>query len=138
MQPWVMRAALHAPSPALVCCCLLLHDCCSAAQAYITAIRRAQHFIYIENQYFLGSSHVWAQDRHAGGVLDDCSSYLACTNTLACIDTMSTESAQHSKVCRRFPDVCLAGSAPSPPQGHVLDVEVLLQAQTTWSASSWR
>ena len=37
-------------------------------QAYITAIRRAQHFIYIENQYFLGSSHVWQQDRHAGAL----------------------------------------------------------------------
>jgi hypothetical protein len=44
-----------------------LPDCCCVAQAYINAIRRAQHFIYIENQYFLGSSHVWAQDRHAGG-----------------------------------------------------------------------
>jgi len=39
---------------------------CVCVQAYITAIRRAHHFIYIENQYFLGSSHVWAQDRHAG------------------------------------------------------------------------
>ncbi len=39
-------------------------------QAYITAIRRAQHFIYIENQYFLGSSHVWSNDRHAGVALN--------------------------------------------------------------------
>jgi phospholipase D1/2 len=46
--------------------CALVDYGCSVAQAYITAIRRAQHFIYIENQYFLGSSHVWAQDRHAG------------------------------------------------------------------------
>mmetsp|Transcript_18608 Transcript_18608/g.56169 ORF Transcript_18608/g.56169 Transcript_18608/m.56169 type:complete len:842 (-) Transcript_18608:570-3095(-) len=38
----------------------------SIQKAYITAIRRAQHFIYIENQYFLGSSHVWSKDRHAG------------------------------------------------------------------------
>lgn len=27
--------------------------------AYIKAIRAAQHFIYIENQYFLGSSYNW-------------------------------------------------------------------------------
>jgi hypothetical protein len=33
--------------------------------AYVTAIRRAQRFIYIENQYFLGSSHCWAEDRAA-------------------------------------------------------------------------
>ena len=25
-------------------------------------IRRAKHFIYIESQYFMGSSHMWAQD----------------------------------------------------------------------------
>lgn len=42
-------------------------------QAYITAIRRAQHFVYIENQYFLGSSHVWPRDRHAGGSRHPCS-----------------------------------------------------------------
>ncbi len=33
--------------------------------AYVTAIRRAQRFIYIENQYFLGSSHAWPADRSA-------------------------------------------------------------------------
>lgn len=27
--------------------------------AYVKAIRAAQHFIYIENQYFLGSSYNW-------------------------------------------------------------------------------
>ena len=27
--------------------------------AYVNAIRAAQHFIYIENQYFLGSSYCW-------------------------------------------------------------------------------
>ncbi|KAF6139881.1 hypothetical protein GIB67_009728 [Kingdonia uniflora] len=29
--------------------------------AYVKAIRSAQHFIYIENQYFLGSSYNWTQ-----------------------------------------------------------------------------
>lgn len=33
--------------------------------AYVTAIRRAQRFIYVENQYFLGSSHAWSADRSA-------------------------------------------------------------------------
>jgi len=28
-------------------------------KAYIHHIRRAKHFIYIENQYFLGSCHMW-------------------------------------------------------------------------------
>ena len=27
---------------------------------------QAEHYIYIENQYFLGSSHCWEVDRHAG------------------------------------------------------------------------
>ncbi|KAJ4750190.1 Phospholipase D [Rhynchospora pubera] len=31
----------------------------SIQDAYINAIRRAKHFIYIENQYFLGSSYAW-------------------------------------------------------------------------------
>lgn len=30
--------------------------------AYIHAIRRARKFIYIENQYFLGSSYAWAEE----------------------------------------------------------------------------
>ncbi|CAK0785144.1 hypothetical protein CVIRNUC_008350 [Coccomyxa viridis] len=37
----------------------------SIHSAYVTAIRRAQHFIYIENQYFLGSSHCWPANRNA-------------------------------------------------------------------------
>ncbi|KAJ1296842.1 hypothetical protein BS78_01G333200 [Paspalum vaginatum] len=34
----------------------------SIQDAYINAIRRARDFIYIENQYFLGSSYAWRQD----------------------------------------------------------------------------
>uniref|UniRef100_Q70EW5 Phospholipase D alpha 1 n=1 Tax=Cynara cardunculus TaxID=4265 RepID=PLDA1_CYNCA len=34
----------------------------SIQDAYINAIRRAKHFIYIENQYFLGSSFAWKSD----------------------------------------------------------------------------
>ncbi|CAL1385548.1 unnamed protein product [Linum trigynum] len=34
--------------------------------AYIKAIRSAQHFIYIENQYFLGSSFCWPSYKNAG------------------------------------------------------------------------
>ncbi|WOL18179.1 phospholipase D delta-like isoform X1 [Canna indica] len=33
--------------------------------AYVKAIRSAQHFIYIENQYFLGSSYAWPS-KHSG------------------------------------------------------------------------
>jgi hypothetical protein len=29
-------------------------------------IRRARHFIYIESQYFMGSSFLWHQDRRVG------------------------------------------------------------------------
>ncbi|KAI4331373.1 hypothetical protein MLD38_029564 [Melastoma candidum] len=38
----------------------------SIQTAYIQAIRSAQHFIYIENQYFLGSSYGWPSYRNAG------------------------------------------------------------------------
>ena len=34
----------------------------SIAQAYIQIIRNAQKFIYIENQYFLGSAYAWSED----------------------------------------------------------------------------
>ncbi|KAJ4789028.1 Phospholipase D [Rhynchospora pubera] len=34
--------------------------------AYVNAIRAAQHFIYIENQYFLGSSFSWDSNKDAG------------------------------------------------------------------------
>ncbi|GAA0168061.1 phospholipase [Lithospermum erythrorhizon] len=38
----------------------------SIQTAYIQAIRSAQHFIYIENQYFLGSSYAWSSYKNAG------------------------------------------------------------------------
>ncbi|KAL3729552.1 hypothetical protein ACJRO7_026647 [Eucalyptus globulus] len=34
--------------------------------AYVKAIRSSQHFIYIENQYFLGSSYHWPSYKNAG------------------------------------------------------------------------
>ncbi|CAO2206498.1 unnamed protein product [Urochloa humidicola] len=34
--------------------------------AYIRAIRSAERFIYIENQYFIGSSHAWPSYPHRG------------------------------------------------------------------------
>jgi len=36
----------------------------SIQDAYINAIRRAKRFIYTENQYFLGSSFCWEEQRH--------------------------------------------------------------------------
>lgn len=36
----------------------------SIQRGYVHHIRRAQRFIYIENQYFLGSSHLWLDDAH--------------------------------------------------------------------------
>jgi phospholipase D1/2 len=40
----------------------------SIQMAYVKAIRMAQHFIYIENQYFLGSSYNWPDYDVAGNV----------------------------------------------------------------------
>lgn len=34
--------------------------------AYVNAIRSAQHFVYIENQYFIGSSFCWPSYKNAG------------------------------------------------------------------------
>ncbi|VFQ84022.1 unnamed protein product [Cuscuta campestris] len=34
--------------------------------AYVKAIRSAQHYIYIENQYFIGSSYNWSQYKDVG------------------------------------------------------------------------
>ncbi|CAN7016093.1 unnamed protein product [Brassica rapa subsp. trilocularis] len=39
----------------------------SIQTAYIQTIRSAQHFIYIENQYFLGSSYAWPNYKDAAG-----------------------------------------------------------------------
>jgi phospholipase D1/2 len=38
----------------------------SIQRAYIQAIRSAHHFIYIENQYFVGSSYAWPSYKDAG------------------------------------------------------------------------
>lgn len=38
----------------------------SIQAAYVHAIRSAQHYIYIENQYFLGSSFNWDSYRDLG------------------------------------------------------------------------
>ncbi|CAK9165288.1 unnamed protein product [Ilex paraguariensis] len=35
-------------------------------EAYVEAIRRAERFIYIENQYFIGGCHLWEEDQHSG------------------------------------------------------------------------
>jgi phospholipase D1/2 len=38
----------------------------SIHEAYVEAIRRAERFIYIENQYFIGGCRLWEKDRHCG------------------------------------------------------------------------
>ncbi|KAK4760781.1 hypothetical protein SAY87_005674 [Trapa incisa] len=38
----------------------------SIHEAYVEAIRRADRFLYIENQYFIGGSHLWARDSNCG------------------------------------------------------------------------
>lgn len=35
-------------------------------EAYVDSIRRAERFIYIENQYFIGGCHLWTKDSHSG------------------------------------------------------------------------
>lgn len=38
----------------------------SIQDAYVAAIRRAQRFVYIESQYFIGSSYAWSEHSDAG------------------------------------------------------------------------
>ncbi|XP_065868440.1 phospholipase D alpha 4 [Euphorbia lathyris] len=38
----------------------------SIHQAYVEAIRRAERFIYIENQYFIGGCDLWDEDKNSG------------------------------------------------------------------------
>jgi phospholipase D1/2 len=54
-----------APRRNLVCGKNVLIDM-SIHAAYVKAIRAAQHFIYIENQYFLGSSYNWTSYKNLG------------------------------------------------------------------------
>uniref|UniRef100_A0A803MD05 BHLH domain-containing protein n=1 Tax=Chenopodium quinoa TaxID=63459 RepID=A0A803MD05_CHEQI len=54
----------------LVCAKNLVIDK-SIQTTYIEAIRSAQHFIYIENKYFLGSSYAWPNYKNAASVLND-------------------------------------------------------------------
>uniref|UniRef100_A0A0D9WXI9 Phospholipase D n=1 Tax=Leersia perrieri TaxID=77586 RepID=A0A0D9WXI9_9ORYZ len=55
----------EAESQNLVCAKNLQIDK-SIHNAYIKAIRSAQHYVYIENQYFIGSSYCWSSNRSAG------------------------------------------------------------------------
>ncbi|XP_078447982.1 phospholipase D gamma 1-like [Wolffia australiana] len=55
----------EATSKSLVCGKNVLIDM-SIHTAYVTAIRAAQHFIYIENQYFIGSSYNWDSYKDLG------------------------------------------------------------------------
>ena len=38
----------------------------SIHEGYIEAIRRAERFIYIENQFFIGGCHLWEKDQNCG------------------------------------------------------------------------
>ncbi|GAB4832974.1 hypothetical protein Ancab_006995 [Ancistrocladus abbreviatus] len=59
------KDVMLAESQNLLCAKNLVIDR-SIQTAYIEAIRSAQHFIYIENQYFIGSSYAWPSYKHAG------------------------------------------------------------------------
>ncbi|KAM1261524.1 hypothetical protein ACFX14_026755 [Malus domestica] len=59
------KAGRAAEAKHLICSKNLVIDK-SIQTAYIQAIRSAQHFIYIENQYFLGSSYAWPDYKNAG------------------------------------------------------------------------
>lgn len=41
----------------------------SIQEAWVTAIRRARRFLYVESQYFLGSAHAWLDYVNGGGAI---------------------------------------------------------------------
>lgn len=57
--------------------------------AYVKAIRSAQHFIYIENQYFLGSSYAWPSYKNSG-VLNELSCYIFLPKFSVCNNFVDT------------------------------------------------
>ncbi|CAN1315248.1 Phospholipase D delta [Linum perenne] len=59
------KDVFQAEAQNLVCAKNLVIDL-SIQTAYIQAIRSAQHFVYIENQYFIGSSYAWPAYKEAG------------------------------------------------------------------------
>ncbi|XP_042508028.1 phospholipase D delta [Macadamia integrifolia] len=59
------KTVQEAEAQNLVCAKNLVIDK-SIQTGYIQAIRSAQHFIYIENQYFLGSAYGWPSYENAG------------------------------------------------------------------------
>ncbi|CAI0382402.1 unnamed protein product [Linum tenue] len=59
------KDVFQAEAQNLVCAKNLVIDR-SIQTAYIQAIRSAQHFVYIENQYFIGSSYSWPAYKEAG------------------------------------------------------------------------
>ncbi|CAN0847886.1 Phospholipase D delta [Linum grandiflorum] len=59
------KDVFQAEAQNLVCAKNLVIDW-SIQTAYIQAIRSAQHFVYIENQYFIGSSYAWPAYKEAG------------------------------------------------------------------------
>ncbi|KAI7747891.1 hypothetical protein M8C21_002484, partial [Ambrosia artemisiifolia] len=62
---WVRISPLNFYEQNLVCGKNVMIDM-SIHTAYVKAIRSAQHFIYIENQYFIGSSFNWNSHKSLG------------------------------------------------------------------------
>eukprot|EP01018_Ginkgo_biloba_P008008 Gb_19032 [translate_table: standard] len=77
------KSVAEAENLNLVCGKNLVIDT-SIHTAYVNAIRSSQHFVYIENQYFLGSSYNWPSYKHAGIKTRACSSYDR-ADTTSCI-----------------------------------------------------
>jgi hypothetical protein len=46
-------------------CCACQSIDASIHRAYINLIRRSKRYLYLENQYFLGSAHLWDRCAHA-------------------------------------------------------------------------
>ena len=77
----------------------------SVQEAYVHAIRRAKRHIYIENQYFLGSSHAWIQDRGVGDPL--ISIKMTCSDTQLAVMTQARGRAlTYHKDWTNCSDVC--------------------------------
>ncbi|CAN0881588.1 Phospholipase D alpha 4 [Linum grandiflorum] len=74
----------------------------SIHEAYVEAIRKADRFIYIENQYFIGGCHMWERDQGCG-----------CTNLVPI--EISLKVVQKIRQKQRFAVYILI---PMWPEGH--------------------
>uniref|UniRef100_A0A7S2SC01 phospholipase D n=1 Tax=Mucochytrium quahogii TaxID=96639 RepID=A0A7S2SC01_9STRA len=66
----------------------------SIHKAFVHHIRHANHFVYVESQYFIGSCHLWEKSRHCGA-----NNLVAAEIAQKCCDKIRANEPFHAYVC---------------------------------------